>query len=228
MCGNLGLRLLFRYGEGLEPALREKELFSFLYYQCLPENIVHVINRDQLNTLTEDLIDRTIEVCVEVLDASGAQPEDVDSVILVGGQTRMPLVVDKVSMFFGKAPTKGVHPDEVVACGAALMAHSLGTESSVRLIDVLPMSIGGRQPDGKFKTLFEANTSLPSSTEVGVATTHADQTAIEIFLYQGAIKILHVGVGIVFFKIGFVSDWNSNGHCSIKLQMVSMVFSHLP
>jgi molecular chaperone DnaK len=144
-----------------------------------------VINREQLNDLTEDLVDRTIQVCMEVLDAAGHTPEDVGAVLLVGGQTRMPLVQEKVSQFFAKAPTKGVHPDEVVACGAALMGHSLTTESSVRLIDVLPLSIGGRQPDGAFKVLFEANSTLPNETEVGVATTHDNQTAIEVFLYQG-------------------------------------------
>ncbi len=143
------------------------------------------LTREQLDDLTLDLVERTIEVCVEVLDSAGMGPEDVDSVILVGGQTRMPLVVDKVSEFFGKAPTKGVHPDEVVACGAALMGHSLGTERSVRLIDVLPMSIGGRQPDGAFKMIFSANCTLPTDHEIGVATTRDGQEAIEVFLYQG-------------------------------------------
>jgi len=143
------------------------------------------ISREQLNDLTTDLVDRTIQVCMEVLDAADHVPEDVGAVLLVGGQTRMPLVQEKVSQFFGKAPTKGVHPDEVVACGAALMGHSLTTETSVRLIDVLPMSIGGRQPNGAFKILFEANSTLPSEREVGVATTHDNQMAIEVFLYQG-------------------------------------------
>ncbi len=143
------------------------------------------VSREQFETLTEDLVDRTVEVCMEVLDTAGCMPENVDSVILVGGQTRTPLIAERVSKFFGKAPTKGVHPDEVVACGAALMAHSLGSDSSVRLIDVLPMSIGGRQPDGRFKKLFESNSTLPASREVGVATTHDGQQAIEIFLYQG-------------------------------------------
>ena len=146
------------------------------------------LSRESLNDLTMDLVDRTIEVCIEVIDAANLQPEDIESVILVGGQTRMPMVVDKVSSFFGKSPTKGVHPDEVVACGAALMGHSLGSERSVRLIDVLPMSIGGRQPDGAFKVLFSANCNLPIDREIGVATTHDGQEAIEVFLYQGEAK----------------------------------------
>ncbi len=143
------------------------------------------LSREQLNDLTGEFVDRTIEVCMEVLDATGMQPDAVDSVLLVGGQTRMPLVGDLVSRFFGKQPTKGVHPDEVVACGAALMGHSLGTQRSVRLIDVLPMSIGGRQPDGAFKVLFPSNSTLPAEREIGVATVHPGQEAIEVFLYQG-------------------------------------------
>jgi molecular chaperone DnaK len=151
---------------------------KFVDFQC-------DLSREQLAELTRDLVDRTIEVCIEVIDAAGLQPEDIASVILVGGQSRMPLVVDKVSSFFGKAPTKGVHPDEVVACGAALMAHSLGSEQSVRLMDVLPMSIGGRQPNGKFKVFFPSNCALPADREIGVATVADGQDKIEIFIYQG-------------------------------------------
>jgi molecular chaperone DnaK len=143
------------------------------------------LDREQLDELTRDLVERTIEVCIEVIDAADMTPEDIDSVILVGGQTRMPLVIDQTSGFFGKAPTKGVHPDEVVACGAALMADSLGKERTVRLIDVLPMSIGGRQPNGGFKVLFPANSTLPAEAEIGVATTRDGQDAIEVFIYQG-------------------------------------------
>jgi len=147
------------------------------------------LTREQLETLTVDLVDRTLEVCMEVLDAGNCLPDDVESVILVGGQTRMPLVVEKISQFFGKPPTKGVHPDEVVACGAALMGHSLGTDAAVRLIDVLPMSIGGRQPNGRFKKILEANTPLPAEHRIGVATTSDDQQSIEIFLYQGEAEL---------------------------------------
>ena len=143
------------------------------------------LNRDQLNQLTHDLVDRTVAVCLEVLNAAGLGAQDIDNVILVGGQTRMPLVVDKVTSFFGRPPTKGVHPDEVVACGAALMAHSLGTDSSVRLLDVLPSSIGARQPDGSMKMIFPANTPLPAEQDIGIANTTDYQEEIEIHLFQG-------------------------------------------
>ena len=143
------------------------------------------IDRARLNDLTEDLVARTLSVCEEVLLAAGVKPDAVDAVLLVGGQTRMPLVVERVTRFFGKPPTKGVHPDEVVACGAALMGYSLGRDTSVRLIDVLPLSIGGRQPSGDFKVFFPANNTLPAEREIGVATTRDNQTEIEIFLYQG-------------------------------------------
>ncbi len=143
------------------------------------------LTRTQLNRLTDDLVNRTVEVCLEVLDSAKLVPEKIESILLVGGQTRAPLVVEKISRFFGKAPSKGVHPDEVVACGAALMGHSLGTHTSIRLIDVLPMSIGGRQPDGAMKVLLAANTPLPAEREIGIATTRANQQVIEIALYQG-------------------------------------------
>ncbi len=143
------------------------------------------LTRTQLNRLTDDLVNRTVEVCLEVLDSAKLVPEKIESILLVGGQTRAPLVVEKISRFFGRAPSKGVHPDEVVACGAALMGHSLGTHTSIRLIDVLPMSIGGRQPDGAMKVLLAANTPLPAEREIGIATTRADQQVIEIALYQG-------------------------------------------
>ncbi len=147
------------------------------------------LDREQFEELTQDLVERTIHVCIEVLDAADMGTEDVDSVILVGGQTRMPMVVDMVSKCFGMAPTKGVHPDEVVACGAALMGHSLGTDQNLRLIDVLPMSIGGRQPDGTFKVIFPANSTLPTDHEIGIATTRDNQEAIEVLLYQGGARL---------------------------------------
>jgi molecular chaperone DnaK len=178
------------------------------------------INREQLNDLTGDLVNRTVQVCMEVLDAAGCAPEDVGAMLLVGGQTRMPLVQEKVNQFFGKAPTKGVHPDEAVACGAALMGHSLTTESSVRLIDVLPLSIGGRQPDGTFKTIFEANSTLPNETEVGVATTHDGQTAIEMFLYQGespqAVENEFLGAFII---TGFTKNPRGNTKLAVTMSL---------
>ncbi len=178
------------------------------------------LTKEDFNEMTMDLVDRTLEVCVEVLDAAGLQPEDIESVILVGGQTRMPIIAEKVSAFFGKAPTKGVHPDEVVACGAALMGNSLGTESSVRLIDVLPMSIGGRQPDGGFKVFFPANKTLPTEHEIGVATTHDSQDAIEVFLYQGesgrAVENEFLGAFVV---TGFPKAPKGQTRLAVKLSL---------
>jgi molecular chaperone DnaK len=178
------------------------------------------ITRQKFEHLTEDLVDRTIQVCHEVIQIANTKPHEVDNIILVGGQTRMPMVIDKVSKFFGKPPTKGVHPDEVVACGAALMAHSLGTASSVRLIDVLPMSIGGRQPDGSLKIIFPANTTLPTEQEIGVATTKDNQDAIEIILYQGestrAVENEYLGAFVI---TGFEKASKGQVRLAVKLSL---------
>ena len=105
--------------------------------------------------------------------------------LLVGGQSRMPLVHQKVAAFFGKQPSRAVHPDEAVAIGAALLAHSLGSAEGVVLIDVLPMSIGIGLPGGRVKTIIERNTPLPARKQYGLATTRDGQTEFELVIVQG-------------------------------------------
>ncbi len=106
--------------------------------------------------------------------------------ILVGGQSRFPLVHEKITAFFGKAPSKGVHPDEAVALGAALLAHSLGQLEGVVLIDVLPMAIGVGLPGGRFKPVIERNTSLPGDEEATrSSTSRENQTELELTIFQG-------------------------------------------
>jgi molecular chaperone DnaK len=143
------------------------------------------LTREEIVKLVEPLVDRTIQVCAEVLEAKGLTPKDIDEVLLVGGQSRMPLVHDKVQAFFGKAPSKAVHPDEAVAVGAALLAHSLGSAEGVVLIDVLPMSIGVGLPGGRVKTIIERNTPLPARKQYGLATTRDGQTEFELVVFQG-------------------------------------------
>ena len=105
--------------------------------------------------------------------------------LLVGGQSRMPLVHEKVAAFFGRAPSRAVHPDEAVAIGAALLAHSLGSAEGVVLIDVLPMSIGIGLPGGRVKTIIERNTPLPARKQYGLTTTRDGQTEFELVILQG-------------------------------------------
>jgi molecular chaperone DnaK len=144
------------------------------------------LSREQLVRLTGGLVDRTLQVCAEVLDAKGLTPQDIDEIILVGGQSRSPLVHEKISAFFGQAPTKNVHPDEAVALGAALLAHSLGqAEASVTLVDVLPMAIGVSLPGGRFKPVLERNVALPTQKTYAVATSREDQQELELILLQG-------------------------------------------
>jgi len=143
------------------------------------------LTRDELVKLVSPLVDRTLEVCREVLAAKSFESKDIDEVLLVGGQSRMPLVREKVAAFFGKAPSRAVHPDEAVAVGAALLAHSLGSAEGVVLIDVLPMSIGIGLPGGRVKTIIERNTALPTRKQYGLATTRDGQTEFELVVLQG-------------------------------------------
>lgn len=154
-----------------------------------PMSLETTLTREAIVELVEPLVDRTIEVCREVLAAKGLEPKDVDEVLLVGGQSRMPLVHQKVAAFFGRPPSRAVHPDEAVAIGAALLAHSLGSVEGVVLIDVLPMSIGIGLPGGRVKTIVERNTPLPARKQYGLATTKDGQTEFELFVYQGESKV---------------------------------------
>jgi molecular chaperone DnaK len=143
------------------------------------------LTREKLIQLTEELVNRTLQVCADVLDAKGLTPKHMDEIILVGGQSRSPLVHEKISWFFGKAPTKNVHPDEAVALGAALLAHSLGQTEGVLLIDVLPMAIGVGLPGGRFKPVLERNAALPASKTYQLSTSRDDQSEIDLVILQG-------------------------------------------
>ncbi len=144
-----------------------------------------VLTREEIVALVEPLVDRTLDVCREVLLAKGLGTKDIDEVLLVGGQSRMPLVHQKVAAFFGRPPSHAVHPDEAVALGAALLAHSLGSAEGVVLIDVLPMSIGIGLPGGRVKTIIERNTPLPARKQYGLTTTRDGQTEFELAVFQG-------------------------------------------
>jgi molecular chaperone DnaK len=119
------------------------------------------LTRDVLNALTGDLVARTFEICDRVLEEKGIKRSEIDEIILVGGQSRMPLVQQKIQEHFGKPPRKGVHPDECVALGAALLADSLGSLDSVTLLDALSMPIGYALPNGRVKHIIEKNSLIP-------------------------------------------------------------------
>jgi molecular chaperone DnaK len=154
-----------------------------------PVSLDLVLTRDDVAALVEPLVDRTLEVCDEVLRARGLRPDDVQEVLLVGGQSRMPLVHAKVEAFFGRPPSRAVHPDEAVALGAALLAHSLGSAEGVVLIDVLPMSLGIGLPGGSVKTIISRNTALPTRKQYGLSTTRDGQTEFELVIVQGESEV---------------------------------------
>jgi molecular chaperone DnaK len=150
-----------------------------------PVSLDKTLTRGEIVALAEPLVERTIDVCREVLLAKKLRAADIDEVLLVGGQSRMPLVHEKVATFFGKQPSRAVHPDEAVAVGAALLAHSLGSAEGVVLIDVLPMSIGIGLPGGRVKAIIERNTPLPTRKQYGLATSKDGQTTFELVVLQG-------------------------------------------
>jgi len=150
-------------------------------------NLEANVSRSELEKLTADLIERTVRVCDEVLTNCGLKPADIGEVLLVGGQSRMPLVRARLREFFGKEPSKAVHPDEAVALGAAVLAHSMqsGDIGGMVLVDVLPMSIGVGLPGGRFKKVIERNTSLPHKKAYSIWTSQDDQKILEIPIFQG-------------------------------------------
>jgi molecular chaperone DnaK len=150
-----------------------------------PFDLDVTLTREKLFELTDALVERTLRVCEEVLAARKLTPRDIDEVLLVGGQSRFPLVHHKVEKFFGKPASKSVHADEAVALGAALLAYSLDQVEGVVLIDVLPMAIGVGLPGGRFKPVLERNTRLPAKKSYAIATSRDDQTELELMLFQG-------------------------------------------
>jgi molecular chaperone DnaK len=143
------------------------------------------VTRGQFEELVTPLLKRTLQVCDSVLRQAKMTVKDLDNILLVGGQTRMPLVWQMVRQHFGKEPCKGVHPDESVATGAALMAESLDKLDAVVLIDVLPISIGVGVPGGAFRKVVPAGAALPASRSFGLYTYRDDQTEMHLPVFQG-------------------------------------------
>ena len=143
------------------------------------------VTRAQFEHAVEELVERTFRVIDRVLSVRGLTVQDIDSVLLVGGQSRMPRVRQRLREKFGKEPSRHVHPDEAVALGAALLADSTDRIDSVVLIDLLPASIGVGLPGGAFKIVLPARAQLPVQRTYVAATTEDDQRTLEIVVFQG-------------------------------------------
>lgn len=151
-----------------------------------PKHLVMTITRSQFERLIADLIERTIGPCQKALQDARLRPEEIDEVILVGGSTRVPAVVEAVRRFFGKEPNRSVNPDEVVAIGAAIQAGVLAGEvGDIVLLDVTPLSLGIETLGGVMTVLIPANTTIPTRREEVFTTASDNQTTVDIHVLQG-------------------------------------------
>jgi molecular chaperone DnaK len=160
----------------------------FLYTTAAGEtfHLQETLTRDQLEDLTRDLVERTIQICERTLSEAGVDRSELEDVILVGGMTRMPLIQKAVAEFFGIEPCKGVHPDEVVGLGAAIQAAALVDESQdLLLLDVTPHSLGIMVHGGAFHRLITQNTTVPTSAAHIFTTVRDNQTSVKILVLQG-------------------------------------------
>ncbi len=152
----------------------------------IPKHLVKTLTRAKFEQLADNLIHRVLEPCKTALNDSGLSTSEINEVILVGGSTRIPAIQQKVKEFFGKEPSKGVNPDEVVAVGAAIQGGVLtGEVNDVLLLDVTPLSLGIETMGGVMTKLIEANTTIPSKKSEIFTTAADNQPSVEIHVLQG-------------------------------------------